>query len=483
MTTSLVRAIAGALAILALMSAPIFPQYTRASAQTAPLYAPEQLDQMLSPIALYPDPLLAQILMAATYPLEVVAAAQWVQDPQNASLRGDALAAAAQNQNWDPSVISLVPFPQILQMMSSKLDWLQALGNAFLAQQADVMDSVQRLRRAAQAAGTLAPGPQANVVYDGPTIEIQPADPNDVYIPCYNPAYAYGAWPYSGYQPVFSASYYGCTPGPTIGYYTPIPVIGAFWGWDRWEWRNHRIFIDADRYNRIDRDRRHFTGDTWTHDPYHRRGVAYGDPGTRARFAPTQANLPAPSRDIRGFPSAPGGAAAPAAPGGARPGQPGPAGARPTLPGAAPSAPGASRPPAPPSAPALSQPGRAAPTFQAPSQPTRAAPTFQAPSQPARAAPTFQAPSQPARAAPTFQAPTQTRPSPPAFNATGNGAAVRAQSARGQSSLQAAPSRPAAPSVQAPPRGAPSAPRVSAPPSPGNAPRGAPQPPGKLPHP
>ena len=125
----------------------------------APTYAAPQLDQLLAPIALYPDPLLAQILMAATYPLEVVEAARWVQDPNNARLRGDQLDAALQPQDWDPSVKSLVPFPQILQMMNSKLDWTQALGNAFLAQQADVMDSVQRLRAQAQAAGTLQSSP------------------------------------------------------------------------------------------------------------------------------------------------------------------------------------------------------------------------------------------------------------------------------------------------------------------------------------
>ena len=102
----------------------------------APAYLPQQLDQLLAPIALYPDPLLAQILMASTYPLEVVEAARWLQDRDNAALRGDQLDAALQQQNWDPSVKSLVPFPQILQMMNSKLDWTQSLGNAFLAQQA-----------------------------------------------------------------------------------------------------------------------------------------------------------------------------------------------------------------------------------------------------------------------------------------------------------------------------------------------------------
>src|SRR5271163_5025022 len=158
MKAGLVRVAACSLGLMLLSSVVHLPA---ASAQVAappavppaaaPVYQPQQLDQLLAPIALYPDPLLAQIMMAATYPLEVVEAGRWVRDPNNSRLRGDALDAALQQQTWDPSVKSLVPFPQILVMMDDHLDWTQALGNAFLADQAAVMDSVQRLRAQARA--------------------------------------------------------------------------------------------------------------------------------------------------------------------------------------------------------------------------------------------------------------------------------------------------------------------------------------------
>ena len=164
MKARLLRAILAALALLVAVPTCGFPQAAPPPPPTAALFTPQQLDQMLAPIALYPDPLLVQILTAATYPLEVAEAAAWVQAPNNAGLTGDALTAALANQVWDPSVKSLVPFPQVLVMMSGQLAWLQSVGNAFLAQQQDVMDSVQRLRLAAQAAGTLVSGPQETVV-------------------------------------------------------------------------------------------------------------------------------------------------------------------------------------------------------------------------------------------------------------------------------------------------------------------------------
>ena len=117
-------------------------------------FKPEELDQLLAPIALYPDELIVQILTAATYPLEIVMAARWAADPKNAALKGDALATALDGQSWDASVKSLVPFPSVLEMMSDKLDWTQKLGDAFLSQEADCLATVQSLRRRAAAAGT-----------------------------------------------------------------------------------------------------------------------------------------------------------------------------------------------------------------------------------------------------------------------------------------------------------------------------------------
>src|ERR1700730_15165685 len=128
-----------------------------AAGSAAPLYAAAQLDQLLAPVALYPDQLLGQILMASTYPLEVVEAARWVEDPNNARLKGDQLAAALQDKDWDPSVKSLAPFPQILRMMDDRLDWMQKLGDAFLAQQNEVMDTTAPPSRGSGYAAVVTP--------------------------------------------------------------------------------------------------------------------------------------------------------------------------------------------------------------------------------------------------------------------------------------------------------------------------------------
>jgi len=148
-----------------------------------------QLDRLVAPIALYPDPLLAQILTASTYPLEVVEAARWVNAPANQVLKGDALTNALQAQNWDPSVKTLVPFPQVLENMSNQLQWTEELGNAFLAQQADVISAVQSLRHQAMAAGNLKQTPQCRCVIQtsGETISILPAEPQVVCVPVYRP--------------------------------------------------------------------------------------------------------------------------------------------------------------------------------------------------------------------------------------------------------------------------------------------------------
>src|SRR5258707_1693308 len=159
------------------------------SAVTAPLPQGE-LDALVAPIALYPDQLLAQVLMASTYPLEIVMAARFVQ--QNPSLAGDALDQALRDQNWDPSVLSLTAYPQVLVMMNDKLDWTQRLGDAFLANQQQVMDTVQALRSRAQAAGNLQNTPQQTVTNQEGFIEIEPAQPEYVYVPIYDPRSIYG---------------------------------------------------------------------------------------------------------------------------------------------------------------------------------------------------------------------------------------------------------------------------------------------------
>ena len=170
--------------------------------EAPPIFKAEQLDQLLAPIALYPDALLAQILMAATYPLEIVKADRWLQDPSHANLRGDQLAEAIEAETWDPSVKSLVPFPQILRIMSQELDWTEQLGNAVVVQQPDVMDAVQRLRHEAAAAGTLWSNAQQRVTTERQGIVIEPANPEFVYPPTYNPAGVYGPWAISGLSTV-----------------------------------------------------------------------------------------------------------------------------------------------------------------------------------------------------------------------------------------------------------------------------------------
>jgi Protein of unknown function (DUF3300) len=295
----------------------------------AALYTPPQLDQMLAPVALYPDPLLTEILTAATYPLEVVAAAQWQQ--ANAGIPPEALAPAVEAQGWDPSVESLTAFPQVLAMMGQQLTWTQAIGNAFLAQQGDVMDSIQRLRHDALAAGTLVSSPYAVVTQDGPYIEITPANPQLLYVPVYDPTSAYGAWPYPTYRPY----YFGAPPGLSanfmagaLGFSIGIGIVDTLWNWGDWDWRNHDVRVNPARYAALAPGHAAPASTTWQHNPDHRRGVPYRDaksrtayqrpvaaapPETRQqyRFYPEQSSAPAPAQ--RAAPQAPAQRAAPPA--------------------------------------------------------------------------------------------------------------------------------------------------------------------------
>jgi len=275
------------------------PPPSTEQAQNAPVYTQAQLDQMVAPIALYPDALVAQILMASTYPLEVVEASRWLQDPHNASLKGDPLAAALEQQPWDPSVKSLVPFPQVLQMMDKNLQWTEQLGDAFLAQQPAVMDSVQQLRQQAQAAGTLKSTPQQVVSTADQAIEIQPANPQVVYVPYYNPTLVYGAWPYPDYPPFYFPPPYGYAyDGAFIGFGVGFGIIAPFWGWDVWDWHHHRIDIDNDRFRRINHDHAPIASGVWQHDPAHRQGVPYHSAVVRTQFQHASAES---RRSYRGF--------------------------------------------------------------------------------------------------------------------------------------------------------------------------------------
>jgi hypothetical protein len=259
-------------------------------------YKQEELDQLLAPIALYPDSLLAQILMASTYPLEVVEGARWAK--ANQDLKGDVLTSALEQEDWDPSVKSLVNFPKVLEMMNDKLDWTQKLGDAFLAQQKDVMDTVQKLRQKADSQGNLKSSEEQKVTVEKETqtIIIETSSPEVVYVPTYNPTVVYGAWPYPAYPPYY---YYppGYAPGAALFSFGMGVAIGAAWGyaWGGCNWRGGDVDININRNtninNNINRgkyqnkvtDGQGGKGE-WQHNPEHRQGVPYRDQGTAQRF-------------------------------------------------------------------------------------------------------------------------------------------------------------------------------------------------------
>ena len=258
----------------------------RAESAASPARTSAQLEQLVAPIALYPDSLLSQILMASTYPLEVIEAARWVQG--NPGVTGQALEDAMQKQQWDPSVKALTAIPQTLQMMSDKLDWTQQMGDAFLAQQADVLDAVQRLRARADNTGNLKTTEQQKVtktsVADAPAgtsrsagapgyvYTIESASPDTYYLPIYDPLEVYGAWPYSDYQP-FSWYPPGYFSGNVLSFAAAAFVGAAIWGNVDW-WRGN-VNINPLRYNQFNRT--NIANNTWSHNPAHRGSVPYRD--------------------------------------------------------------------------------------------------------------------------------------------------------------------------------------------------------------
>jgi hypothetical protein len=301
--------------LLALLALPMAAQAQSPAPQpaqtTTPLPAqndqqllkPEELDALVAPIALYPDTLLSQILMASTYPLEVVQAERWVQ--ANKKLKGDELKSAVDKQGWDDSVKSLVATPSVLEMMNSKLDWTQKLGDAVLAQQPDVMDAIQRLRTKAQANKKLESNQQQDVtvkqVENKQVIVIEQKDPNTVYVPYYNPSVVYGGWPYPTYPP-----YYFPPPGYIAGGLLATGLaFGAGYALGSWasggntwnssvNWNNNNININNP-------GNRPGGGNNWQHRPEHRQGVRYGNSDVRQKFGNNDLRSGAGNRmDFRG---------------------------------------------------------------------------------------------------------------------------------------------------------------------------------------
>ncbi|MCZ6873321.1 MAG: DUF3300 domain-containing protein [bacterium] len=281
-----------ALCLVIIMGVP--PATSAQQEAQAPVFKQEELDQLVAPIALYPDSLVSQILMAATYPLEVVQADRFA--TKNKNLKGDALTKTLEKQTWDPSVKSLVNFPQVLTMMGEKLDWTQKLGDAFLAQQKDVLHTIQSLRAKAQAAGNLKTSKEQKVIVQEKIIVIQPASPQIVYVPTYNPTVVYGAWPYPAYPPY---AYYppGYVATASVFSFAAGVAVGAAWGyaWGHASWGRGNIDIDINRNTNINRNinRNNYKGNignnrtgkgTWRHNSTHRKGVGYRGQATAQKY-------------------------------------------------------------------------------------------------------------------------------------------------------------------------------------------------------
>ncbi|HME08999.1 MAG TPA: DUF3300 domain-containing protein, partial [Bryobacteraceae bacterium] len=272
--------------------APLPASYGAAPAQPLPA---QQLDNLVAPIALYPDPLLGEVLAASTYPMEIAEAEQWVRD--HPKWKPSKLMDEAKKQNWDPSVQGLVAFPQVLARLSQDMGWTTALGNAFLAQQQDVMQAVQRMRAQAESRGTLRSTPQATVATGNEggqsAITIEPANPDVWYVPDYNPVYVWGPPVYGFYPPLLYPGIdigFGWGPGIDLGLY-----FGGWggWGWGGWGWSPYwyggSILINHSFFHRYGFG--HFEGDrafgnsVWAHNPEHRLGVPYANRGVAERFA------------------------------------------------------------------------------------------------------------------------------------------------------------------------------------------------------
>jgi len=276
-----------------------------------------QLDQLVAPIALYPDPLLAQVLIASTYPLEVVQAERWLE--KNKDLRGDALDASVAKEDWDDSIKALVEVPDVLEMMNKDLDWTSNLGDAVLAQQADVMDAVQRLRALAQENGKLesndqqtvtvkqevnvTPAPAGQPAAQQPApqqvIVIEPTSPETVYVPYYQPSVVYGSWPYPDYPPYYfeprPGYIFGGALATGLAWSAGFAIGNAIWG-NGFDWRGDNIRVNVNRNVNINNNNVNVSN--WQHNSYHRRGVNYNNTEVRNKFS--KSDLADKTGDFRG---------------------------------------------------------------------------------------------------------------------------------------------------------------------------------------
>jgi hypothetical protein len=260
------------------------------------------LDSLVAPIALYPDPLLAQVLAASTYPLELVQLQQWL--AKHKDLKDKALADAVQKEAWDPSIQNMAALPDVVKTLTDNIKWTSELGNAFLAQQSDVMDAVQRMRAKAKDKGNLKSNEQmkveTKVVESKQVIVVEQANPQVVYVPSYNPTVVYGPPPPAyAYPPPPSWGYYAATAAVSFGVGV---MMGAFWsggGWGYhcgWGGNNDITINNNNNFNRnVNRTNNIGSGNVgngnrsgqWQHNPQHRGGAPYGDRATADRFGGT----------------------------------------------------------------------------------------------------------------------------------------------------------------------------------------------------
>lgn len=276
------------------------PQQATKSVPDAELLKPEQLEALAAPIALYPDELLANVLAASTYPLEVVQADRWLKERK--TLKGDALKKEVEKQSWDNSVKALSSTPDVISMMSDKIDWTKSLGDAVLAQQADVMDAIQRLRSKAYDNKKLVTNKQQKVSVQAQeskqAIVIESTSPNTMYVPYYDPAAVYGTWPYAAYPPYYFGypSYIGAgviATGLAFGAGWAIGRWGNYWG-GGFNWGNRNLYVN--HYNRINN-----VGNSWQHNSAHRQGVRYNNANVQQRFGNNNLRAGASNRmDFRG---------------------------------------------------------------------------------------------------------------------------------------------------------------------------------------
>jgi hypothetical protein len=285
----------GEASLLAQAPPPADAKTAAAPAEAAAKLPPEQLESLVAPIALYPDPLLAQTLAASTYPLEIVQLYQWL--AKNTTLKDKALADAVAKQPWDPAVQSMAAFPDAVKRLAEDIQWTTDLGNAFLAQQSDVMDAVQRMRKKAKDNNALASSEQqkveTKVIETKEVIVIEPAKPEVIYVPSYSPTYVYGP-PVYPYPPIYYPPY---TPGAAFVGFSMGIMIGAAWGgaWGHCGWGHNDINVNVhNNYNRNANINRNTNvganrggGSSWQHNSQHRGGAPYADKATANKFGGT----------------------------------------------------------------------------------------------------------------------------------------------------------------------------------------------------